>query len=84
MASERGDKRAAPPAYMAHGGGSDDATGQRGDSELRRMAAFRIRETANRLATLAHSAHNDDLRHDLKEIWQRLLQEERRLLGDPD
>jgi len=50
------------------------------DGELRRMAAFRIRETANRIATLAHSATDDRLRQDLLRICQELLTDEQGLM----
>jgi hypothetical protein len=44
------------------------------------MAAFRVRETANRIATLANSAQNERLREELLAICQTLLREERTLL----
>jgi hypothetical protein len=44
------------------------------------MAAFRIREAANRIATLANSAQNETLRRELLSICQRLVNEERALL----
>jgi hypothetical protein len=49
------------------------------------MAAFRIREAANRIATLANSAQNEMLRRELLAICQRLVNEERALLdaGEP-
>ena len=50
------------------------------DEELYRMAAFRIRETANRIATLANSVRDDTLRAELHSVCQRLLSEERALL----
>jgi hypothetical protein len=50
------------------------------DQEICRMAAFRIRETANRIATLANNAADDALRRDLLTLCQRLLAEERALL----
>ncbi len=50
------------------------------DEELFRMAAFRIRETANRIATLANSAQDAQLRSELIAACDRLLEEERRLL----
>ncbi len=51
-----------------------------GDAELRRMAAFRIRETANRIATLAHSAADDRLRQDLLRVCKTLLADEQGLM----
>ena len=59
------------------------ASTQRRDTELRRMAAFRVRETANRIATLANNAQNEDLRRELLAICQRLMKEERLLLDKP-
>ncbi len=50
------------------------------DQEICRMAAFRIRETANRVATLANSAGDDGLRAALLALCERLLAEERTLL----
>jgi hypothetical protein len=66
-----------------------DGVGQRAGSsdsqidgdEVYRMAAFRIRETANRIATLANSARDDALRHALLATCDRLLAEERDLLA---
>jgi hypothetical protein len=46
------------------------------------MAAFRIRETANRIATLAQRAASQALRRKLLEIGERLIAEERVLLDD--
>lgn len=51
------------------------------DEELYRMAAFRIRETANRVATLARSVRDERLRAELLAVCERLLAEERALLG---
>jgi hypothetical protein len=50
------------------------------DDELYRMAAFRIRETANRITTLANSAQDEHLRRELLTVCERLLKEERDLL----
>ncbi len=75
------------PAVALHAAKADGGNGQNSatparDTELRRMAAFRVRETANRIATLANNAHNEALRQELLSICQRLMQEERALL-DP-
>lgn len=73
-----------PPAVlraMPDGGGSEgEPSMARRDDELRRMAAFRVRETANRVATLAQAAQDEGLRSALKVLSQRLLDEERGLL----
>jgi hypothetical protein len=62
------------------------ASGPGGESQIReeevyRMAAFRIRETANRIATLANSARDEALRRELLLVCERLLAEERELLS---
>ena len=76
-----GDSVPAVALQAAKRGSSEDgATPQRHDTEIRRMAAFRIREAANRIATLANSAQNETLRHELLSICQRLVNEERALL----
>jgi hypothetical protein len=73
--------------HAAENGSADGFDGgpspQRRDTELRRMAAFRVRETANRIATLANNAQNEDLRRELLAICQRLMKEERLLLDKP-
>ena len=48
------------------------------DEECLRMAAFRIRETAKRIAMLADRAQDPALRRDLHALRERLLNEERR------
>lgn len=67
-------------AESGNDGTFDGSSPQRHDGELRRMAAFRVHETANRIAILANSAGNDQLREKLLAICQRLLGEERALL----
>jgi hypothetical protein len=59
---------------------------RRGESQIRdeeryRMAAFRIREAANRIATLANGAPDPALRRELLAVCERLLGEERTLLA---
>ena len=49
--------------------------------ECLRMAAFRIRETANRIAMLADRTQDPALRRDLQAVQERLLDEERALLA---
>ena len=44
------------------------------------MAAFRIRETANRILTLANSVRDETLRVELRTVCQRLLADEHALL----
>lgn len=62
------------PDDSGTGGGS-----RRQDAELRRMAIFRIREAANRLATLANGVQDDGLRTELMRIYRALLEHERAL-----
>jgi hypothetical protein len=54
---------------------------QMADQECLHMAAFRIKETANRIATLARRARNPALRRALLAIRERLLSEEQQLLA---
>jgi hypothetical protein len=65
--------------------GSDSVVGSHEShiraEEVYRMAAFRIHETANRIAMLANSAHDDDMRRALLVSCERLLAEERDLLA---
>lgn len=51
------------------------------NQECLRMAAFRIRETAKRIAMLAERAQDPALRRDLHAIRERLLNEEEALLS---
>ena len=53
-----GDEREARDGAELAGAGSAAAESQIRNEELFRMAAFRIRETANRIATLANSARD--------------------------
>jgi hypothetical protein len=81
---EFGDRKPPLALQVAQNGGADGAVSpERRDTELRRMAAFRVRETANRIATLANSAQSEDLRRELLAICQRLMKEERLLLDAP-
>ena len=56
---------------------SDEA--QTHEEECLRMAAFRIRETANRIGLLAERAQTSELRRDLQALHKRLLNEEQAL-----
>lgn len=76
-----GDEREARDEPDLAGAGSGAAESQIRNEELFRMAAFRIRETANRIATLAHSASDPALRSELLIVCDRLLEEEGRLLA---
>jgi hypothetical protein len=65
---------------------SPQKTGGAGESHIRDeevygMAAFRIRETAHRIETLANSARDDGLRRDLILVCERLIAEEIALLA---
>lgn len=79
----RSDSSGAGGAPMDSGATSGGTAGesQIRDEEVYRMAAFRIRETANRVATLANSSQDDELRHTLLQVCERLLGEERDLLS---
>jgi hypothetical protein len=51
------------------------------EDECLQMAAFRIRETAKRIAVLADRTQDPALRRDLHALRERLLDEERALLS---
>lgn len=57
-----------------------DAGGRYHDRELRYIAAFRLRDAANRVATLVALTTSSDLRTELLAVYERLMDEERRLL----
>ena len=83
MPSEQREERDAPELAGAvpieSGTGSGESKIRK--EELFRMAAFRIRETANRIVTLANTAQDPALRKELLIICERLLEEELHLLG---
>jgi hypothetical protein len=70
-----------PPELGGAGQAAGAAESQIRNDEIYRMAAFRVRETANRIATLANSARDESLRRELLIVCERLLEEERKLLG---
>ena len=81
MGKDRKDREEAPgPAGLVAGSATQPEESKIRDEELSRMAAFRIRETANRVATLAHSVRDEALRGELLAVCQRLQAEERALL----
>lgn len=82
--SVRGRAQAPSLQAAADGNDGDRASPAQRDAELRRMAAFRVRETANRIATLSNSAQNETLRRDLMALCRTLLREERALLDLPE
>ena len=49
------------------------------DQELLRMAAFKLRESANRIVALAHETESKGLRVRLLSVHKRLMQEEQRV-----
>jgi hypothetical protein len=51
------------------------------DAEIYRMAAFRVRESANRIAVLGYGAEDPALRRELAAVCERLIDEERALLA---
>jgi len=81
-ADGRGGAKAAERGRGRRSAGNGDPVRgeQMREQEICRMAAFRVRETANRIATLANSAGDAGLRRDLLAVCQRLLREERALL----
>jgi hypothetical protein len=50
------------------------------ERELRFVAAFRLRDAANRVATLVDMSCSPQLRAELLAIYERLMEEERELL----
>lgn len=61
--------------------GADEGKAELHDEECLRMAAFRIRETAKRIAVLADRIQDPARRRDLRALHERLLNEERGLLS---
>ena len=59
----------------------DEGESQMHNQECLRMAAFRIRETAKRIAMLADRAQDPALRRDLHALRDRFLNEEQALLS---
>ncbi len=51
------------------------------DSEVIKIAAFKLRDAANRLQTLAEEAHSKDLRERLCAISAQLIAEEERVFA---
>jgi hypothetical protein len=51
------------------------------DSELLRIAAFKLRESANRLLTLAQEAHSQEVRGKLFSVSEQLVRQEKRFFG---
>jgi hypothetical protein len=77
--SDSSEEGGARPDVDASGTGATGES-QMVEEEVYRIAAFRIRETANRIATLANSARDEALRSTLRLVCERLLGEERELL----
>lgn len=75
------DERGARDGPDLAGAVSGAAESQIRHEEIFRMAAFRIRETANRIATLARSVRDPALRRELSAVCERLLEEERTLVA---
>lgn len=50
------------------------------ERELRSIAAFRLRDAANRIAVLVSLTRSAELRAELLEMYDRLMSEERELL----
>lgn len=54
------------------------------DNELMRIAAFKLRESANRLMTLANAAQSDRVRGRLHAVCEQLLRQEKRVFSLPE
>jgi hypothetical protein len=80
MTGENLEERGTPQPPVDRHTTADPSEGKFRHDELCRMAAFRIREAANRIATLANSVHDVSLRGELLAVCERLLAEERDLL----
>jgi hypothetical protein len=52
------------------------------DSELMKIAAFKLRESANRMLTLAQKAESPTIRGKLVAVSEQLLRQERKLFGN--
>jgi hypothetical protein len=51
------------------------------DIELMRIAAFKLRESANRMMTLANAARSAKVRGRLHKVCEQLLQQEKRVFA---
>jgi hypothetical protein len=51
------------------------------DGELMKIAAFKLRESANRMLTLAQKAASPEIRGKLVAASEQLLHQERKLFG---
>ena len=51
------------------------------DTELMRIAAFKLHESANRLMTLANAARSAKVRGRLQKVCEQLLQQEKRVFA---
>ena len=49
------------------------------DTELMKIAAFKLRESANRMMTLANAASSSKVRGKLHKVYEQLLQQEKRV-----
>jgi hypothetical protein len=52
------------------------------DGELMKIAAFKLRESANRMLTLAQKAESPLIRGKLVAVSEQLLRQERKLFGN--
>lgn len=57
-----------------------ESQGRYQERELRLIAAFRLRDAANRIATLVGMSESRELRAELLALYDRLMGEERELL----
>lgn len=73
--------KSTPPALTPTGEGTGlEPQGRYQERELRLIAAFRVRDAANRIATLVGMSESRELRAELLALYDRLMGEERELL----
>lgn len=70
----------APQALGFDLDGTGSAPDQYHEHELRSIAAFRLRDAANRIAMLVSMTRSAELQAELLEMYDRLVAEERQLL----
>jgi hypothetical protein len=76
----RNGKSGAPALAATTQGTELEGQGEYHERELRLIAAFRVRDAANRIATLVGMSDSTKLRTELLALYDRLMGEERELL----
>ena len=51
------------------------------DNEVMRIAAFKLRESANRMMTLANAAQSAKVRGRLYKVYEQLIRQEKRVFN---